>query len=73
MDFFYGLALSEETLFSAKFVKIPFKLLMIDNPRDNLVSSGHLRNPPGWPLDTGSTVSSYSSAVFSLLTEQIWL
>ena len=35
--FFYGLALSEETLFSAKFVKIPFKLLIIDKLWGNFV------------------------------------
>ena len=35
--FFYGLALSEEILFSAKFVKIPFELLMIDKPWGNSI------------------------------------
>ena len=34
--FFYGLALPEETLFSAKF-KIPFKRLMIDKPWGDFV------------------------------------
>ena len=37
--FFYGL--SEETLFSAKFVKIQFKLLMIDKPWGNFVLEVH--------------------------------
>ena len=35
--FFYGLALPEETLFSAKFVKISFKRLMIDKPWGDFV------------------------------------
>ena len=39
--FFYGLALSEEILFSAKFVKIPFKLLMIYKPWDKSIFDLH--------------------------------